>query len=192
MVFGAGRRRRLAPGDESGSDPSFAKFLAILRGVSRERNTAGLQALCAADVITGIDSPSGPAELVKKMQAGGWAHLETVLKLGAARYEKGFALPYLFGRFPDDLEAFEHLVTIRPGAVLRATGRSGAAVVAMLDYDILHVKDARPVKGWIQAERLDGPKGWVAEGDVLSLGAQRIFIEKKNGVWKITAWAAGD
>ncbi len=77
----------------------------------------------------GRDAPSGPAELVKKMQAGGWAQLETVLKMGAARYEKGFALPYLFAKFPEDLEAFEHVVTIRAGAVLRAEGRAGAAVV---------------------------------------------------------------
>ncbi len=46
-------------------------------------------------------------------RAGGWAQLETVLKMGAARYEQGFALPYLFVKFPEDLEAFEHVVTMR-------------------------------------------------------------------------------
>ena len=50
---------------------------------------------------------------MKKMQAGGWAQLEVVLRMGAARYEKGFALPYLFVKFPEDLEAFEHVVTMR-------------------------------------------------------------------------------
>lgn len=164
----------------------------MLRAVANNKDTAGLQRLCAADVITGIDSPAGPAELAKKMQAGGWAHLQTVLGLGAARYEKGFAMPFLFAKFPENLEAFEHVVTVRAGAVLRSAGRADAAVVCPLDYDILKVEDARPVKGWIQAARLDGPKGWVAEADVRSTGAERIFFEKKSGAWKITAWAAGD
>jgi hypothetical protein len=191
-VFAAGKRRQLAPGDESKQDPSFAQFLTTLRAVTNGKDAAGLQRLCVADVITGIDSPSGPAELVKKMQAGGWVNLQTVLNLGAARYEKGFAMPYLFAKFPEDLEAFEHLVTIRAGAVLRSAGRADAAVVCPLDYDILKVDDARPVKGWSQAARLDGPKGWVAEADVRSTGAERMIFGKQNGAWKITAWAAGD
>ena len=90
------------------------------------------------------------------MQAGGWAQLEVVLRMGAARYEKGFALPYLFVKFPEDLEAFEHVVTIRAGAVLRAEGRAGAARVCPLDYDILRVADGRPVGG------VSRRSGWTA------------------------------
>jgi hypothetical protein len=192
VILAAGQRRRLAPVDESKQDASFAQFLVLLRAVANGRDGAGLQRLCAPDVITGFGSPPGPAELVKNMQAGGWAHLQTVLKLGAARYEQGFAMPYVFAKFPEDLETFEHVVTIRAGAVLRSAGRADAAVVCPLDYDILKVDDARPVKGWIQAARLDGPRGWVAEADVRSAGSERMLFEKKSGAWKITAWAAGD
>jgi hypothetical protein len=192
VVLAADRRRRLAPADEAKQDASFAQFLTTLRAVASGRDGAGLQRLCARDVITGIDSPPGPAELVKKMQAGGWAHLQTVLALGAARYDEGFAIPYIFAKFPEDLEVFEHVVTIRAGAVLRTAGRADAAVVCPLDYDILKVDDARPVKGWIQAARLDGPKGWVAAADVRSTGAERMIFMKQTGAWKITAWAAGD
>lgn len=191
-MFAAGRRRRLAPVDESKQDASFAQFLTILLAVANSRDGAGLQRLCAPDVITGIDSPPGPGELVKKMQAGGWAQLQTILGLGAARYDEGFAMPYVFAKFPEDMEAFEHVVTVRAGAVLRSSGRADAPVVCPLDYDILKVEDARPVKGWIQAARLDGPKGWVANGDIRSVGAERIIFGKQKGAWKITAWAAGD
>jgi len=190
-VLAAGRRRRLAPVDESKQDAGFGVFLTALRVVARNRDAAGLQKLCAVDVITGIDAPPGPAELARKMQAGGWVQLQTVLEFGAARYEKGFVLPYLFGKFPEDLDAIEHVVTIRSGAVLRAAGREDAAVVCPLDYDILKVEDARPVNGWVRAARLDGPRGWVAGTDIRSTGAERIFIEKNGGVWKITAWASG-
>ena len=191
VLWAAGKRRRLPPGDESKLDAGFAAFLGNLRAVARSRDATALQKLCAVDVITGIDATSGPAELAKKMQAGGWVQLETVLKFGAARYEKGFALPYLFAKFPDDLEATEHVVTIRAGAVLRAEGRAGAALVCPLDFDILKVDDARPVNGWVRAARLDGPKGWVSESDIRSTGAERIFIERISGAWKITAWASG-
>lgn len=191
-LWAAGRRRRLPPGDESVQDPAFSRFLTRLRTVSRQQDGAALRALCAEDVITGIDATPGPAELQKKMQAGGWKQLETVLGMGAARYERGFVLPYLFAKFPEDLEAFEYMVAIRPGAALRSAGRADAPVVCPLDYDILRVADARPVHGWIRATRLDGLRGWAAESDVRSPGAERIFLEVRNGAWKITAWAAGD
>jgi len=165
--------------------------LTELRRVAKARDAAGLRALCVPDVITGIDMKPGPDELLRQMQAGGWDELQRVLTFGAGRYEGGFAIPHFFARFPDDLESTEHMVTIRPGAVLRQAGRANAATVCPLDYDILRVPDARPVNGWIQAERLDGPKGWVAEAEVRSLGARRIFLERKSGAWKVTAWAGG-
>jgi hypothetical protein len=189
-LFGAARRR-LAPGDEAASDPSFSRVLAVLRRVVEKRDEAGFRALCAPDVITGVDMTPGPGELLKKMRAGGWAELETALRMGAARYEKGFALPYLFGKFPDDLDSYEHVVTIRAGAVLRAEAADGAKVVCPLDFDILQVKEFKPGAKWMGAARLDGPKGWVAAADVRSLGAPRIFFEKRQGIWKITAWAGG-
>lgn len=148
--------------------------------------------MCAPNVMTGFDGTSGPPELIKKMNDGGWSKLQAVLQLGVAKYEGGFALPYLFAKFPEDLESTEHRVTIRQGAVLRAAGKADAPVVCPLDYDILRVDDAEPVGGWIRAARLDGPKGWVAAGDVRSVTAERILFEKRSGTWKITAWAAGD
>lgn len=188
----AGRRRYLRPGDEGTADASFMKFLADVRRVAAVRDTAGLRALCAPDVITGIDMKPGPEELARQMAAGGWAELNTILSMGAGRYEKGFAMPYLFTKFPEDLEAFEHVVTVRPGAVLRAEAAAGAKAVAPLDYDILRVKEFKPGAPWLAAERLDGAKGFVAAGDVRSLGAQRIFFEKRAGIWRISAWAGGD
>lgn len=192
MLPAAPARRRLPPKDESAGDAAFAKFLATLRAVARERNEAGLRALCAPDVITGIDSPPGPAELVKKMRSGGWAALETVLTLGVARYDDGYAMPYLFGKFPEDLDDFEYLVAVRPQAVLRASPAPGAAVMCPLDYDIVRSPGGEPRNGWRQVERLDGCKGWAAPGDLRSGGAERLITGKIAGSWKITAWAAGD
>jgi hypothetical protein len=191
-ALAAGKRRRMPPMDESATDAAFVRFLTALRAVAQNRDAAGLRALCAPNVITGIDSPPGPAELVKKMAAGGWGPLQAVLRLGAARTDGGFVFPYFFERFPEDLEAFEHVVVIRANAVLRAAGRADAAVVATLDFDILRAEDRKPGETWIQAARLDGPKGWVAASDVRSLGAERLFAGKVNGAWRITAWAMGD
>lgn len=191
-LLAAGRRRYLRPGDESAEDPSFARVVAELRRVAQNRDAAGLRALCTADVITGIDMRPGPEELVRRMSAGGWAELTTILAMGAGRYEKGFVLPYLFAKFPEDLESFEHVVTIRAGAVLRTEAAAGAKVVCPLEFDILRVKEFKPAAQWLAAERLDGPKGWVAAADVRSLGASRLFLEKRGGAWKVTAWASGD
>ena len=42
-------------------------------------------------MITGIDAPAGPAELVNRMQAGGWAQLEIVPRMGAVARAAGRA-----------------------------------------------------------------------------------------------------
>lgn len=190
-LLAAGRRRYLRPGDEAAGDPSFVRFLGELRRVAGAKDEAGLRGLCAAHVITGVDLAPGPAELVKRMREGGWADLAELLGMGAARYERGFALPYLFGKFPEDLESTEHVVTVRAGAVLRAAAAAGARVVGPLDFDILRVAEFRAGAEWLAAERLDGVKGWVAAKDVRSLGAPRVFFEKRGGAWKITAWGGG-
>ena len=186
-LLAAGRRRYLRPGDEAAGD--FVRFLGDLRRVVAGKDEAGLRGLCAADVITGVDMAPGPVELVKRMRAGGWAELEVVLGMGAARYEKGFVMPDLFGKFPEDLEPTEHVVTVRAGAVLRVS--AGGAVVGPLDFDILRVREFKAGATWLAAERLDGLKGVVAAGDVRSLGAPRVFFEKRGGAWKVTAWGAG-
>ena len=190
-LLAAGRRRYLRPGDEGAGDASFVQFLGELRQVAGAKDEAGLRGLCAADVITGVDMPPGPAELTKRMRAGGWAELAEILGMGAARYEKGFVLPYLFGKFPEDLESTEHVVPVRAGATLRAAAAAGARMISPLDFDILRVAEFREGAQWLAAERLDGLKGWVAAKDVRSLGAPRVFIEKRGGAWKITAWGGG-
>ena len=186
-LLAAGRRRYLRPGDEGGGD--FVPFLGDLRRVVVGKDEAGLRGLCAPDVITGVDMAPGPEELVKRMRTGGWAELAAILGMGAARWEKGFVMPYLFGKFPEDLEPTEHVVTVRAGAVLRV--KAGGAVVCPLDFDILRVREFKAGAAWLAAERLDGLKGVVAAGDVRSLGAPRVFFEKRGGAWKVTAWGGG-
>ena len=188
-LLAAGRRRYLRPGDESAGDAAFVRFLGELRRVVAGKDEAGLRRLCAADVITGVDMAPGPEAWVKRMRAGGWVELAVTLGMGAARYEKGFAMPYLFAKFPEDLESTEHVVTVRAGAVLRAS--AGGAVVCPLDFDILRVREFKAGAAWLAAERLDGPKGVVAAADVRSLGAPRVFFEKRGGAWKVSAWGGG-
>ena len=188
-LLAAGRRRYLRPGNEAAGDPSFVRFLGDLRRVAAARDEAGLRGLCAADVITGVDMAPGPEELVKRMQEGGWAELAVILGMGAARYEKGFVMPYLFGKFPEDLDSTEHVVTVRAGAVLRA--KVGGPSVCPLDFDILRVREFKAGAAWLAAERLDGLKGIVAAGDVRSLGEPRVFLEKRGETWKVTAWGGG-
>lgn len=187
----ANGRRRLPPTDDSGSDPGFARFLAALRAAARTENESALRALCAGDVITGIDMPPGPDELLQQMRTGGWAVLRGVLAFGAGRYDGGFVLPYLFAQFPEDLEATEHVVAVRAGAVLRSAADPGARVVCPLHFDVLHTGSARVRNGWIRASRLDGHSGWAAEADVRGLGEPRLFSEKRMGHWQWTAWASG-
>jgi hypothetical protein len=174
-VTGAGRRRRIPPGDESPADPAFAAFLARLRKAASARDSRGIQALCAAGLTVA-------AEHVPELQK--------VLGMGAARFDKGYCLPYIHGKFPEDLDPYEHAIVTKAGAALlhKPDGRP----VAELDFDIVRVPQWRPDAKWQRVERLDGVAGYVPEDSLRTLGHFHAYCERRGGAWKLIAFDEGD
>ena len=176
-AFSASARRRIPPVDESAVDPAFARFAAKLRQAATAGDRAAVAALSIPDLeVERQDLPE----------------LARALAFGSARFDKGFAFPYWIGKFPEALDPFEHAVTIRAGAVLRARPDETAPAVAPLDYDIVHVPVWRPDSRWQQVRRLDGPAGYVRGEDLRTCGHFHGYCERRGGVWKLVAFTEGD
>ena len=83
---------------------------------------------------------------------------------------------------------------------LREKPTAGAVVITTLSYNVVKVDYENSVKlknsdteyDWLKVETLGGKKGYVKADYVRSPIDYRAVFEKKRGVWKMTAFIAGD
>jgi hypothetical protein len=123
-----------------------------------------------------------------------WDELSAALALGCARDRGEMSSPYLFSRFPDDLDALESVIVIEPEAVLRAAPHRTAPAMARLSaWKILtrtqpHGGDER----WLRVRTSNGQPGYVEAQAVRSPSDFRVVFEKSDGRWIMTYLLAGD
>ncbi len=169
---------RLPPVDESTSDPSFLAFRVKLMAAIGRRDVRAVQAVCEPAVAAQITAAS-------------LAPLAEAIRLGVVRDDRDFIAPYVFVRFPKELDAYTHAAAIRPSAKVRSKPSPGAPVVETLDYDIVVLVGA-PAIGWVQVRTPSGKSGWVSRADVRTQLEHRVFFEKKGNAWRITGFLSGD
>jgi hypothetical protein len=188
---------KLPPVDESASDPSFLAFKVRLLAALERKDMAALMSSIdpkIRSVFGGDDSPAGFRQhwkLQRPAHSRVWEELATVLRLGVTRDETEFIAPYVFTHFPKTIDAYTHAAVVQPAAVLRASASVKAAKVATLHYHIVQLT-GKPVNGWRQVRTLDGTVGWLPLHTLRSPLEFRAFFEKRNGVWKLTAFTTGE
>jgi hypothetical protein len=135
-----------------------------------------------------------------------WTELLTVLTNGgtfvkdAGIKNKQFCAPYSFTSFPPDLDSFTYQVIFGNNVNLRARPDAKAAAIAKLSYNVVKVDYGNSVKKskseddylWLKIETLGGKKGFVGAEFVRSPLDYRGCFEKRNGVWKMIFFLAGD
>jgi hypothetical protein len=169
---------RLAPVDESATDPSFLAFRVKLLAAIQRRDVKAVQAWAEESVRPSITLAA-------------LGEIGAAVRLGVVRDEKDFIAPYVFVRFPKELDAYTHAAAIRPAVKVRTRPAAGAPVVETLDFDIVRLQGA-PKAGWAEIQTPSGKSGWVPRGDVRTQLESRVFFEKKGGVWRITGLISGD
>lgn len=197
----------LAPVDETGSDPSFAAFKTELLRVVGEKDVKALTAMIAPDIKAdfgggegrdyffdawGLNTAPGESAL--------WAELETVLTLGATREEDGgFVAPYVFSRWPDEVDAFEY-VAVTGMTDFLADPCKPDSIAASLGPVLLRVLMDEPpgafVCDWAQSYRYvevgPGRRGFVDANHVRSPIDYRARFESRDGHWRMVFFVAGD
>jgi len=203
----AQNERYVKPVDEAKKDASFFAFREKLIAAAKKRDARYVLSVVDKNIKNGFGGNDGIAEFKKfwKLESASSRFWEEFLPVitgggtfsGAGRGKLFFA-PYSFSAFPDDLDAFTHSVIFGRNVNLRPAPETEAPVVAKLSYNIVEVLNAVKNKNdaekddWYEVRTFGGKKGFVKAEFVRSPIDYRAGFEKKNGVWKMTFFVAGD
>jgi len=144
-AFGVARAEELAklpPADEAPRDPGLAALLGKIRGLAAHRNSSGLEALMLPTFRVEFDYGKGSAAFRRRWQSESpssalWQVMDRLFSLGGTFYSDTlFALPYVYTRFPGDLDPLGHVVAVKADTRLLDRPGQDAGLVATLDHAI--------------------------------------------------------
>lgn len=195
------RLRALPPEDHSGRDPSLAQLLKTLRGIVERRDDRELRALMSPDFKVEFDGGKGPDTFRRQWNSNArdsqvWDLLDRLLTLGGTFYSPTlFALPYVYTRFPADLDKLNHVVSVRAKVALRRQPDARGPEVGTLDYVILPLTTpitppALLTQPFVEVRHADWGVCHVSRSDVYSPAGHRAFFEKRQGRWHWLSLAA--
>lgn len=196
---------RLAPVDEAARDQSFIQFRNELKALVARKDAAKLFHYLASDIHLSFGGDYGGPAFHKMWKPFDkdtkvWSVLSLILD-GGGKFiaPAGFAAPYAYAAFPEDLDAFEHVVVTNPQALMREKPNANARVIRKLDHDILEVVNATGKmqheagpNDWEEVKTTAGVRGYVPSGDVRSPVEYRAIFEKRKGKWVMQTLIAGD
>lgn len=210
IVSAQARERFVKPVDEAKKDPTFFAFREKLIAAVKKKDAKYLLSIVDEKIKNGFGGEDGIGEFKSRWDFGGpdngdfWREFLPVIINGGSFVKAGkssiFFAPYVFGSFPEDLDAFEHRVIIGNNVNLRKEGNINAPVVALLSYNIVKVDEDSSIEGrgkdgvmdWYAVETLGGKRGFVKAEYVRSPVEYRAGFEKIKGKWKMTIFVSGD
>ncbi len=191
----AAQARTLPPRDECAADPGFARFRAELLDIVARHDAARLLAIVTDDIRFSFGAGEGRADFAAEWSladpdtSGLWVELAKALASGCARDGETMSAPYIFRRFPDELDAYSSGVA-GPAARLYRT-RSNEGESALIPWEIFE-EAATEGGGWWRVRLSDGRTGYVEGNNFLSPINYRAIFEKRDGQWRMTMFIAGD
>ena len=192
-------QRALLPVDEAAGQPDFFSLRAQLQRAIATRDVPALLAVVHPAIKNSFGGNDGIAQFRKVWAVDSpssrlWDELGTVLALGGAFHDADtFVAPYVFARWPEEVDAFAHLAVVGARVNVRASAHASAAVVDAVSFEILPVATPRaPVnEAWV-AVQLRGRIGYVAAAYTRSPVDYRAIFSKRDGSWRLVTFVAGD
>ena len=192
--------RRLLPVDEAASRPDFFTFRAQLLTAIARHDAGALMAVVHPNIKCDFGGGEGKAyfEAYWKPSTSNsrvWAELAAVLALGGTFSADGtFVAPYVFSRWPQGVDAFEHVAVVGEGVRIRTAPRADAEPARVGSFEILAL--ARPPaeipEDWTAVALPAARTGYVAARFVRSPIGYRASFSKQNGRWQMLLFIAGD
>ncbi|MFB3920601.1 MAG: SH3 domain-containing protein [Terriglobia bacterium] len=199
---------KVLPVDEAAQDPSFLAFRQGLVAAARKHDLQYILTILDPQIVNSFGGSEGIEGFkaiweVDKPQTKLWDTLILVLTLGGSLnvsdQETSFWAPYVYSRWPNEVDAFEYGAIIGTNVRVRARPDPVAPVVATLSYDIVKFADQSWLpageageNSWVKIITPAGHEGFVSSRFVRSPIDYRIGFLKKNGKWTITYFVAGD
>ena len=207
------RQTVLLPVDEAARQPDFFSFRAGLQAAIARRDAEALLAVVHPQIRNSFGGNDGIQEFRvawgldedgTATLAGGaagpegtdgiWAELGTVLALGGSFLDADtFVAPYTFSRWPNGVDAFEHVVLVTADVRVRTAPDGEAPVLRSASFEILRV--ARPYDGvaeWIAVQLGSGGTGHVTAALARSPIDYRAIFRRAAGRWHLVTFVAGD
>lgn len=203
--------RKLQPVDEAKKDASLLRFRAQLQAAIARHDVAALRSSTDPDIRHSFGADGGRQSFLARFGMEGaasgqsqpsqlWTELGRVLSLGGALVSPTeFCAPYVFARFPEDLDAFAHVVVTAVAAPVRAQPAEDAPVLETLRYDIVRrdEKGGAPTPAgtraeWVRVLTPTGKSGYLHDRDLRSPTDYRACFHKDAGQWLLTTFVAGD
>lgn len=190
---------KLYPVDESGKDPSFALFRARLMDALKRRDRKFLMSMVHPKIMNSFGGNDGTANFVEQWRLGKpnsqvWDVLLTALELGGTferrNKHKTFWAPYVFTRFPDEVDPYEYQAIVAKNVTVRTKPSASAPSNATLSYDIVETDTNAPA-GWVKVKLKSG-EGFVPASKIRSAADYRAGFERIRGKWLLTFLVAGD
>ncbi len=205
----AGQERFVKPADDAAKDPSFLAFRTKLIAAAERKDLKYVMGVMDPKIELSFGGHQGLKDFRElwKDEASFWNEFLLVIKNGggfsppAKGYGRTFVAPYTFSHWPDGYDAFDFHVIFGNNVNLREKPAMDAKVLDKLSYNIVKITGDEPERtdeqndkgpDWYRIETLGGKKGWVKSEFVRSSIGYRAGFEKKNGVWKMTFFIAGD
>jgi hypothetical protein len=192
--------RRLLPVDQAATQPDFFTFRAQLLTAVARHDAAALMVVVHPNIKCDFGGGEGKAffeEYWKPSAAGSqvWVELAAVLALGGTfSTSDTFVAPYVFSRWPQGVDGFEHVAVVGDRVRIRTAPRPDAEAAAVSSFEILPLaqQSGDTPEEWT-AVALAGKKiGYVASRFVRSPIDYRAYFAREDGRWQMLMFIAGD
>jgi hypothetical protein len=196
--------RKLPLVDEGAADVSWLRFKKRLQAAIASRDKQFLLSILDRNIRNQTQKTRGIAEFRKQWELDTadspvWRELQTALQLGAAyiQRDKGareLCAPYVLGKWPYELEPFNHAVVISRDSTVQGEPSTASAALGRLSYDIVAVDDwevddkTDPKQKWVRVA-YGNARGYVLEEHVRSPIEQAACFVKAGSGWKMTGFA---
>jgi hypothetical protein len=190
----------LEPVDEAIQQPDFLAFRNNLRTTIARRDVNALLRVVHPNIKNTFGDDNG-IEAFKRLwrldqpDSELWHELGEVLRLGGTfDSPDSFVAPYVFSRWPDDVDAFEHVAVIGSNVRVRAAPSTRSRILTTVSYSILRLGGDKgyPQEPWTTVALPDGRTGFVAAYLVRSSVDYRAYFVRTDGQWQMAVLIAGD
>ena len=190
---------QLLPVDEAAKRPDFFSFRAQVQQAIARRDAAALLAAIDPNIKNSFGGNDGIDEFKSMWKIGQadseiWEELGTVLSMGGSFFDDHtFVAPYVFSKWPESLDAFEHVAVVGTNVRVRSEPRTDAATLEAVSFVILPVaNDARVTDDAWRPVKLESKVGFVSSRFVRSPIDYRAIFSEQSGAWRMVTFVAGD
>ena len=197
----------LRPVDEAFRDDSLFAVRAQLMSAVVRRDVPALMALVDPRIRSSFGGDGTVAEFRemwritdRKADSELWRVLGSALAFGGTFSNQGreFSAPYTYARWPDSIDAFEHVAIVGAGVRVRAEPSLDSETLRTLTFAIVPIArngdlpTEEIAERWVAVKLTDGRVGYVSADYVKSPIDYRVVLSHASGTWKLAALVAGD